>query len=58
VVRSSIVVGDAYEDVTRAYFQSVHSVLTGERSAPEAAAALEKQLTQITGFIAGPPKPE
>jgi trehalose/maltose transport system substrate-binding protein len=58
VVRPSIVVGDAYEDVTRAYFQSVHSVLTGERSAPEAAAALEKQLTQITGFIAGPPKPE
>jgi trehalose/maltose transport system substrate-binding protein len=57
-VRPSIVVGDAYENVTRAYFQSVHSVLTGERSAPEAAAALEKQLTQMTGFSSGPPKPE
>jgi hypothetical protein len=58
VVRPSIVAGDAYEGVTKAYSQSVHSVLTGERSAPEAAAALEQQLTQLTGFIAGPPKPE
>jgi trehalose/maltose transport system substrate-binding protein len=58
VVRPSIVAGDAYESVTKAYSQSVHSVLTGERSAPEAAAALEQQLTQLTGFIAGPPKPE
>ena len=58
VVRPSIVVGAAYEDVTRAYSESVHSVLTGERGAPEAVAALEKQLIQITGFSAGAPKLE
>jgi hypothetical protein len=34
----------------------VHSVLTGERSAPIVAAALEKQLAAITGFKTGPPK--
>jgi hypothetical protein len=34
----------------------VHSVLAGERSAPTAAAALEKQLVAITGFKTGPPK--
>jgi hypothetical protein len=35
----------------------VHSVLAGEKSAPEAAAALEKRLIEITGFPAGPAKP-
>jgi trehalose/maltose transport system substrate-binding protein len=58
VVRPSIILGDAYEEVTRAYAQSVHTVLTGERSAAEAAAGLEKTLIQITGFPAGPPKPQ
>ena len=56
VSRPSNVTGYAYEDVTRAYFRTVHSVLTGERSAPVAAAALEKQLVAITGFKTGPPK--
>ena len=56
VSRPSNVTGQAYEDVTRAYFQAVHSVLTGERSAPMAAVALEKQLVAITGFKTGPPK--
>jgi hypothetical protein len=41
--------------VSQAYSQAVHSVLTGERSAPIAAAALEKQLVAITGFKTGPP---
>jgi trehalose/maltose transport system substrate-binding protein len=44
-----------YEDVTEAYIQAVHSVLTREQSAPDAAAALEKQLMRITGFKKGPP---
>jgi len=57
VNRPSKVTGHAYEDVTQAYVQAVHSVLTGERSAPMAAAALEKQLVAITGFKTGPPKP-
>jgi trehalose/maltose transport system substrate-binding protein len=56
VSRPSDVSGHAYEDVSRAYFQAVHSVLTGERSAPMAAAALEKQLVAITGFKTSPPK--
>ena len=34
----------------------MHSVLTGKREAAEAAAELEKQLIEITGFSAGPPK--
>ena len=56
VSRPSNVTGHAYEDVSRAYFRAVHSVLTGERSAPMAAAELEKQLVAITGFKTGPPK--
>jgi trehalose/maltose transport system substrate-binding protein len=56
VSRPSNVTGHAYEDVSRAYIQAVHSVLTRERSAPVAAAALEKQLVAITGFKTGPPK--
>src|SRR6516165_990813 len=40
VSRPSNVTGHTYEHVTEAYIQAVHSVLTGERSAPVAAAAL------------------
>jgi trehalose/maltose transport system substrate-binding protein len=56
VSRPSNVTGQAYEDVNQAYIQAVHLVLTGERSAPMAAAALEKKLVAITGFKTGPPK--
>ena len=56
VSRPSIVAGNDYEDVTLAYIKAVHSVLTGKRSAPMAAAALEKQLVAITAFKTGPPK--
>jgi trehalose/maltose transport system substrate-binding protein len=55
VARPSIVVGQKYEEVTRAYIGALHSVLTGERTAPVAAAELEKELMQITGFKRGPP---
>src|SRR5467141_3978074 len=55
VSRPSAVTGKKYEDVTDAYIRAVHSVLTGEKSAPEAAAALEKELVRITGFKKGPP---
>jgi trehalose/maltose transport system substrate-binding protein len=55
VARPSMIVGDSYEGVSTAYFEAVHSVLTGERSAPEAAAALERRLVEITGFKVGPP---
>ena len=56
VSRPSIAAGLRYEQVTRAYMGAVHSVLTGQRDAPNAAAELEKQLIKITGFSTGPPK--
>jgi trehalose/maltose transport system substrate-binding protein len=55
VSRPSAVTGKKYEDVTEAYIRAVHSVLTGEKSAPEAAAALENELVRITGFKKGSP---
>jgi trehalose/maltose transport system substrate-binding protein len=55
VARPSIETGIAYKAVSRAYSDAVHSVLIGEVSAPEAAAKLEMQLIEITGFRPGPP---
>ena len=55
VSRPSSETGAEYEQVTRAYIATVHSVLTGETSAALAAASLEKQLSGITGFPIGPP---
>jgi trehalose/maltose transport system substrate-binding protein len=54
--RPSGVTGRAYERVARAYIAAVHSVLTGQRPAADAAADLERQLIKITGLRAGPPK--
>jgi trehalose/maltose transport system substrate-binding protein len=56
VSRPSNVTGKKYQDVTDAYISAVHSVLTGEKRAPEAAAALENELVRITGFKKGPPR--
>ncbi len=56
VNRPSTITGPSYEKVTEFYSDAVHSVLTGEIPAPQAAADLEKKLTQITGFKTGPPK--
>ena len=55
VARPSIVAGSKYEDVTRAYIRAVHSVLTGQKIPTVAAAALERELVEITGFRQGPP---
>jgi trehalose/maltose transport system substrate-binding protein len=55
IVRPSVAAGAKYEYVTRAYIQELHSVLTGEKTAPAAAADLERQLVEITGFPTGPP---
>jgi trehalose/maltose transport system substrate-binding protein len=55
ITRPSNVAARSYEQVTRAYFGAVHSVLTGQRHAPESAAELEKYLVKITGFRTGPP---
>lgn len=56
VRRPSVEAGARYKQVSAAYASAVHAVLTGEKLAPEAAAELEKQLSQITGFRTGPPK--
>jgi trehalose/maltose transport system substrate-binding protein len=55
VARPSIVAGQKYEEVTKAYIAALHSVLTGEKTAPTAAAELEKELMEITGFRQGQP---
>jgi trehalose/maltose transport system substrate-binding protein len=56
VARPSAAAGVAYKQVSKAYIDAVHSVLTGERQAPAAAAELEKRLIEITGFPVGPPQ--
>jgi len=58
VARPSVVSGAHYEDVSQAYIRALHSVLIGEKPAPVAAAALEKELVQITGFRPGSPPTE
>jgi len=55
VLRPSNITGKKYEVVADAYIQAVHSVLTGQKRAPEAAATLETELVRITGFKKGPP---
>jgi ABC-type glycerol-3-phosphate transport system substrate-binding protein len=55
-IRPSSIAGGSYEPVTRAYVDSLHSVLRGESSAAEAAVDLERQLVTITGFKTGPPR--
>jgi hypothetical protein len=44
-----------YEEVSTAYAEAVHSVLTHESTAAAAAAKAEKELVQITGFKTGRP---
>jgi trehalose/maltose transport system substrate-binding protein len=51
-VRPSTETGKNYPEVSHAYFQAVHSVLTGENTAAQAAADLQEQLAHITGFQA------
>ena len=56
VSRPSPAAGRKYEDVSKAYIRAVHSVLTREKIPSAAAADLEKELVEITGFRKGPPK--
>ena len=56
VARPSVASGSAYKQVSKAYIDAVHSVLTGQSEAAAAAAKLEKQLIEITGFRAAPPQ--
>jgi trehalose/maltose transport system substrate-binding protein len=55
VARPSTVSGSHYDEVSRAYFSSVHSILTGEKDASETISELETKLESITGGKPGPP---
>lgn len=55
VSRPSNVSGAKYDEVSNAYIKAVHSVLRREQTAPRAAAALEKELSRITGYNTGLP---
>jgi trehalose/maltose transport system substrate-binding protein len=48
ISRPSTATGKLYPEVSRTYFEAVHSVLTRKTSAAQAAAALQRNLMQIT----------
>jgi trehalose/maltose transport system substrate-binding protein len=52
VPRPSTVTGAQYAEVSAAYYNHVHRILTGEVSAAEGVADLEAELIDITGFEA------
>lgn len=56
VARPSTVTGELYNEVSTAYFDGVHSILTGEAPAEDALQDLEDNLVDITGFEVGQPK--
>jgi trehalose/maltose transport system substrate-binding protein len=49
VARPSTASGQHYDEVSRAYFSSVHSILAGEQNAEKAMSELEANLERITG---------
>lgn len=55
VARPSVVAAEKYDEVSRAYIRAVRSVLMREKTAPLAAADLEKELVGLTGFRPGLP---
>lgn len=50
VPRPSTVTAPNYNEVSTSFFQSVHSVLTGEQEAVEALGSLQYEIQDITGF--------
>jgi trehalose/maltose transport system substrate-binding protein len=54
VARPSTVSGQHYDEVSRAYFSSVHSILAGEQDAEHAIFELQGRLERITGGKPGP----
>ncbi len=55
VARPSTVTGAQYPEVSAAYYNHVHSILTGEVSAAKGVTNLEAELIDITGFEAQKP---
>jgi trehalose/maltose transport system substrate-binding protein len=58
VTRPTNISAPNYEEVSTAYSSAVHSVLTGEKKASDAASKLEKELVGITGLHARLPTAE
>ena len=57
VARPSTVSGAKYAQVSKAYYEMVHDILSRKVEAKEGIARLEQQLIELTGFRAGaPPK--
>ena len=52
ISRPSTATANLYPEVSRTYFEAVHSVLTRKTSAAQAAAALQRNLMQITALKA------
>jgi trehalose/maltose transport system substrate-binding protein len=48
--RPSALAAGKYEEVSRAYFTAVHSILTGQCQTQEGLESLERQLASLTGF--------
>jgi len=55
VARPSTIAQSHYAAVSQAYYHTVHQVLSNETSAPEALAALERKLVELTGLHPGAP---
>jgi trehalose/maltose transport system substrate-binding protein len=51
-LRPAAMSGKEYPDVSRAYFEAVHMVLSGKKSATQAASDLQVELQEITGLKA------
>ena len=56
VVRPSTVAGEKYRDVSKAYYQAVHNILSMHTDPAECLQELQATLVQITGFRTGPPR--
>lgn len=54
VARPSTVSGMHYDEVSKAYFSTVHSILAGEQDASKAMSDLQSELVRITGGKPGP----
>lgn len=54
VARPSTVTGDLYDEVSAAYFETVHAILRGDVDVDDALSDLERQVQDITGFETGP----
>jgi trehalose/maltose transport system substrate-binding protein len=58
VSRPTEVAPQVYDQVSKAYSGAIHSVISGEKGASEAASELEQDLVKITGLQPGPPERE